>query len=49
MDADKREKTQRRRLDQIIWIHTPRCRECVEYSAVLKGCRLEICKYPSKR
>ncbi len=49
MDAAGKEKTRMRKSDEIIWVHTPRCRECAEYSAALKGCRLEVCKYPSKR
>lgn len=33
---------------EIVWIHTPRCRECAEYNAALKQCGLIVCRYLSK-
>jgi hypothetical protein len=49
MAAAKKQKARMRKLEDIIWIHTPKCAECAEYNVVLKKCRREICKFPSKR
>ena len=49
MEGAKKEKIQNRKPEEIIWIHTPKCRECAKYNAMLKRCRLEVCRYPSKR
>ena len=46
---ERRDTKTARKLEEIIWIHTPRCVECEEYSAIKKKCALMLCKYPSKR
>lgn len=49
METAKKAEVKQKKLEEIIWIHTPKCSECTEYNALLKRCRLAVCRYPSKR
>lgn len=35
--------------NEIKWITTPACKDCVYWNARKKECRLTVCRYPAKR